>query len=304
MKVYNRITYVWDKDKREFVEESSNSYEYSGPVAEAKGGGQQTQTVNNDPWSGQQPYLRDLFRGGQNLFQQGAPSTARSGAALDNYIAELGQAGQAVRPLAGQTYDANKFLLGDVLRPESNPALQSYIDLSNQSITDAFTQNVLPQLTSGAAAGSGVGGSRQGVVEALSAKNLMDTLQRNTAQLTSQGYGQGLSAYTKGLALTPQTAGVMGLPADYAQQSYAAHNVAEMTPFNREMELLNAYKSIIGGGGYGGQQTTSTPYESGGLTGALGGGAAGAGIASALPKSMASWNPWIIGAGALAGYLS
>jgi hypothetical protein len=35
------------------------------------GGGSQTSTQKSEPWSGQQPYLKDLFRSAQGLYQQG-----------------------------------------------------------------------------------------------------------------------------------------------------------------------------------------------------------------------------------------
>lgn len=35
------------------------------------GGGSQTSTQKSEPWSGQQPYLKDLFQQGQNLYRQG-----------------------------------------------------------------------------------------------------------------------------------------------------------------------------------------------------------------------------------------
>lgn len=304
MKIYNRIVLTWDDELQEFVEESSESYEYSGPVAKAKGGGEQTQTVNNDPWSKQQPYLEELFRAGQSAFRGGAPDTARSGTALREYVNTLNQTRNDITPFLTQARSSNQFLLGDVLSPETNPALQSYIDMSNNAISKQFNENIMPRLTSQNAAVGNIGSSRQAILEGNAVNNVMDTIARNTAQLTNAGYGQGLNAYTKGIALAPQTAAMAGLPADYARQGYAAQQEAEMLPFNREMDLLRAYQSIVGGAGYGGTQTSTTPYESGGLTGALGGAAAGAGVASAMPTAMASANPYIIGGAALLGYLS
>lgn len=35
------------------------------------GGGSQTQTTQSEPWAGQQPYLRDIFRNAQSLYRQG-----------------------------------------------------------------------------------------------------------------------------------------------------------------------------------------------------------------------------------------
>jgi hypothetical protein len=49
-------------------------FEYEGPVALMKGGGGTTQTVQKaDPWSGQQPYLTDIFANAQNLYHNYTP---------------------------------------------------------------------------------------------------------------------------------------------------------------------------------------------------------------------------------------
>lgn len=66
MKIYNKL--VIDLNSGDVLEE--DSFEYAGPVAEAKGkgGDQQTQTQTNDPWSGQSPYLRQLFNEAGRLY--------------------------------------------------------------------------------------------------------------------------------------------------------------------------------------------------------------------------------------------
>lgn len=70
MKIYNKI--VIDLNSGEVLDE--DSFEYKGPVSEAKGESQpQTVTQNNDPWSGQMPYLRQLFGEASRLYG-GGPS--------------------------------------------------------------------------------------------------------------------------------------------------------------------------------------------------------------------------------------
>lgn len=305
MKIYTNIILVWDEDEQMFVEESSDSYEYSGPVTEMKGGGSSTQTVDTDPWSEQQPYLKDLFNQAQTFFKQGAPSSDRSMNALDSYIGQLNSVEQTMTPFLSSAQGANRTLFdGSLMSPSSNPALQEYMDLSNDAISRNYTENVLPQLTSQQAAASGVGGSRQAIIESLSTRNLMDTLQRNSAQLANQGYQSGLDASIKGTALAPQTAQASTMPAELTKQIYAAEDMKETTPYNREAQILSLYKNLIGTGNYGGTQTSVNPYQSGGLSGALGGAAAGAGVASAMPAAYATMNPYIIAGAALLGYMS
>lgn len=287
MKIYTNIVLRWDEDKQAFIEESSESYEYAGPVAEMKGGGESTQVQKADPWSEQQPYLKDLFARAQQYMEGPAPGY------LDRYTQAVNQAGQNAAPLSSSANEATNFLLTAARNPSANPAFQEYLNLSNKSLADTFNQEVLPGLTSQTAAVGNVGSSRQGIVEALATRNLMDTMQRNTAGLTDSAYRAGLQATAQGVGLAPQTAQLNYLPAEAVSREMMA-----------EPGLLQAYQGLIGGGGYGGTQTTTMPYESGGLTGAIGGAAAGAGVASAMPAAYASWNPWIIGGTALAGYLS
>ena len=45
------------------------------------GGGENTTTTKADPWSGQQPYLQNVFQGAQNAYNQyaGNPSSSVAG---------------------------------------------------------------------------------------------------------------------------------------------------------------------------------------------------------------------------------
>lgn len=330
MKVYTNITLVWDEAQQAFVEEGSESYEYEGPVAKAislgdvtdlfsgglntmgsgiksvfdnlnLGGNQGERVQTQEPWKPQQPYLKDLFKRADALWQRGAPGSEQSNAALQDYINTLQATNQNLTPFLNETQQAHQFLLGDVLRPESNPSLQAYMDMSNRAISKNFNEQTLPNLTSQAAAAGGIGSSRQGVAEALASRDLMDTLQRNTSQLANQGYQSGLNAYTKGLATAPQTVALQTTPADLAKSIYGAQDVLETKDANREAQQLKLYQQLTGGN-FG--STSTVPYESGGIAGALGGLSTGAGIVSAMPSAMSSWNPWIMGATTLAGLMS
>lgn len=262
-----------------------------------KNGGQTTTT---EPYSGQKPYIEDIFQLGQQFYQQGTPdvSGATNSAydAVDAYQRSVPNTAQIAGSAAGQ----QQFLSGDVLNPNANPALQQYIQMANQQTTDAFNQNVLPGLKSGAVQSGGVGGSRAGIAEGLAAQGLQRTLAQQTAGMTSAAYGQGLNAYTKGLALAPQTAQLQGAEGQAQQQISSVLAGIETLPQDQQLQLLQAYQSLVGGASFG-ASTTGPGTESGGLSGALGGASAGYTIAGGSSNPYAGYGA---AAGAIAGYLS
>ncbi len=241
----------------------------------SSGGGQQTTTTV--PWEGQQPYLKDLFSEAQNFFQGSRPDLGASQALGKEGIASLTGAAETVQPyITGAQGAGQRLISGEFLSPDANPAFQQYLQTSNDAITKQFTEGLLPGLTSGAAASGNIGSSRQGVAEGLAAGKTLDALQRNTAQLTSSAYGQGLDAYIKGLSLAPQTAGLSSLPASYYGAASDAQYNIDAGKSEQDLTYLNAYKNLVGGAGYGGTTTTTGPgTKSGGVAGALGGAAVG-----------------------------
>ena len=268
------------------------------------GGGPATTTTKTQPWEAQQPYIQELFRQAQGFLQGPRPDFSGSTGTLRGQMQALQDAGVPIAGIAQNATDVQRYLTSNVLNPAANPAFQQYLNLSNKAITDAFTQNVLPQLSSRAVATGNVNSSRRGIGEALATRELLGTLERNTAGLTNAAYGQGLNTALRGLALTPQVIQANLIPAELQGNIAQIQRGIETQGINQDLAFLQAYKGLIGGN-YGGiSEQTAPPLRSGGLAGALGGAAAGAGIASALPTSLATYNPWIIGGAALLGYLS
>lgn len=256
-------------------------------------GGGDSATQTTDPWSGQQPYLQDLLGGAQQFYQQGTPDLSQATGAAQDAVSAYQQTVPTLQNIAGDAAGQQQFLSGDVLSPDANPALQQYIDLANQSTTQAFNQNVLPQLKSGAVQAGGVGSSRAGIAEGLAAQGLQQQIAQQTAGITSAAYGQGLSAYTQGLSLAPQTAQLQSAAGDQQQQISSVLAGIETLPQDQQLQLLQAYQGLIGGS-YGGT-TTGPAAETGGLSGALGGASAGYSV---------SGSPWGAAVGGIAGYLS
>jgi len=304
MKVNTKVTFSWDKEKREYVEESAEFFEYEGEVAQAQGGskGGQTTTATTKPWEAQQPYLKDLFGQAQS-YAQGAPSdlsasTGVIGNAIDAYTNAAGGVGGYVGAVQGANQD---IATGSLLNPSANPAFSQYLDLSNQAIAKQYTEGFLPQLESGAVQAGNVGSSRQGVAQAVGGGKYLDAIQRNTAGLTSAAYGQGLNATLQAQGLAPGLAGASGIAGDLYKAGGSLQYGLDTQGAAQRLERLNAYKALVGGN-YGGTTTKTGPgTRTGGISGALGGAAVGAKLGSVVP---------VLGtgvgavAGGIAGYFS
>ena len=107
--------------------------------------------------------------------------------------------------LAEAAAGANQFLLGDVLYPETNPALQRTIEASTRPITDDLLERVLPGIRGGAVTAGQFGGSRQGIAEGLATGRAAQAVGDTAARVASAGYDAGLEALTRGLGLAPTT---------------------------------------------------------------------------------------------------
>lgn len=296
MKVNTKITFVWDKAKKEYVEESVEFFEWTGAVVHASGGGgPETTTQTSAPWEGQQPYLTDLFQQAQQYFQGGPADISRGTNVALRGAEAYEQGAGTIGDIAGRAAGAQEFLTsGAVLSPESNPALQQYLDLVNQSTTRAFRQGGLQAIDAGAVQAGTVGSSRHGVAQGLGLQGLAQQIGQQTAGISSAAYGQGLQAYTQGLALSPQTAALQtGRGAALSKAGDAFAGIAEL-PQEQQLRLLQNYRDLISGQPGGTTTLTGPGTKSGGISGALGGAGIGYEIGGGVGATI----------GGIAGYFS
>lgn len=230
----------------------------------------------------------------QLLAQQLTLGQAQQGSNLSN-ITDSAAAGQ-------------QFLLGPALFPETNPALQQAIEAATRPITEAFSQQVLPNIRGGAVTAGQLGGSRQGIAEGLASQAAFRQIGDTAAGVANQGFQSGLDAFTRALFAAPQNAQLALLPAQLTslvgqqQQSMEQALLTEeankfvidqLIPFNVAQQIAGLAFGVPGG------SLTSTSSGGGSTStaqGVLGGAAAGAALFPA--------NPLIGGAvGALAGLL-
>lgn len=148
------------------------------PVIPANGGGGGTTTTNTkaDPWSGQQPYLTNVFQGAQNTYDQyaGNPSASVAGFtpmqtqamgltqgiangtnfgnsagvnnAAGNYTTNLLNGGYLNANPANSTLSS--IANGSQLNPNSNPYMQGMANAANTNIINAYQTATAPQTTS------------------------------------------------------------------------------------------------------------------------------------------------------------
>lgn len=158
---------------------------------------------------------------------------------------------------------SNFLTSGDVLFPGSNPALASTIDAAVRPIIENATENLLPNIRRGAIGTGNFGGSRSDVLQQNAVRDVERNIGDVSAKIASEGYGQGLDAFTRGLAIAPQSLTASLFPSQIlssvgAQQRGQAQAEAqrgfeqEIAPLIFGQQALGAAGSIPGG------STTST----------------------------------------------
>lgn len=152
---------------------------------------------------------------------------------------------------------------GDVLSPESNPALGATIDAAVRPIIENATENLLPNIRRGAVGSGNFGGSRSDVLQ----QNAVRDVERNvgdvSAQIATEGYGQGLEAFTRGLALAPQNLTASLFPSQVLSSVGAQQRGQEQSVAQREFEqqiapLIFGQQAIGAAGATPGGGTTTT----------------------------------------------
>lgn len=217
----------------------------------------------------------------------------------------LNAAGQQ-QQTADQASAASKFLLSDVLSPDSNPYLKQYIDAATRPINEQLTQGTLPSIRGEANTSGQFGSSRQGIAEGLAAQGASRAVGDTTANIATTAYGQGLDAQGRALALAPQTQAMQAQSAittsgvgDVRRNMDQARLTEEITRFYNEQMLPYIQGSqlagLVGAIPGGGSTTTASGASSNPLMGGLGGAASGAALGSAIMPGVGT------GIGALLG---
>lgn len=209
----------------------------------------------------------------------------------------LGAAAGPQQNLADIGSSNAQFLSGDVLSPESNPALKQYMETATQPIWQGLTEQALPAIRGEAIKSGGFGGSRQGIAEGLATGRAAQAAGNVTADIANKGYAGGLEALVKNLALLPQTqqaqlapglstSGVGDVRQSMAQKLMGDVNLRELYPQLLPLLMGQSIAGIGSGMAPSGTTTTGTSSQGDPLMQGLGLGIQG--LSAMMPLIMMS----------------
>src|SRR3990172_9544753 len=145
-------------------------------------------TTTQEPWSAQQPYLKELFAEAQRLY--GAGEFGRTaGFTRDDMMGREGMRGAAGRidQLTGKATGAWE---GALNAPDlkNNPYIQDYINASLNPIQKRLQEDILPGIRGDALSSGMYGGSRQGVGEGNAVAGFAREAGDTTAKINMSAY--------------------------------------------------------------------------------------------------------------------
>jgi hypothetical protein len=290
--------------------------------------GTNTVTQQADPWSGQQPYLQDVFSQAQSQFETGPqqffPNKTYAGPTQTQLDAETlakltALGGQST--LAGSAVPAMQFQLGGPANLATNPYLAGATEAALRPLYSQ-TQGLLQQARRGATGAGQLGGDRQAILEQGVIGDYLNKAGDISSQMYGGAYQDAMKTQLGALSQLPtamqsimspsQTlAGVGG--AEQARIQQAINDQRARFEFGQQApsEGLSRYANLVQGSILPGTTQSSTNMGGGFnplMSGAAGLGAygltAGAGIAGAEAGTMAAAiNPWVAGAMVLGGLL-
>lgn len=260
-------------------------------------GGGGTTTTQQELAPEQQKILDLVFPVLQRSIKQGAQTFEGQRVAPTTPYEQLGQqmvANAAQGPaqgVASSAAGASNFLTsGDVLDVNRNPGLQGAIAAGIEPLQQEFLTSVLPQVRGDAILSGQYGGSEQREATNLAGQNYLRAVGNTTANIVNPAYQAGLDAYTRGLALAPQTAGLQYGPGAALAGVGTAQRAQTQAEIDAEMQrfIENNYGDLllaqqVAGTAFGipvAKGVTETQGGTSPLLQALGGGASGAALGS------------------------
>lgn len=245
-------------------------------------GGSKTQTVtsSNAPWSGQQPFLTDVF--------ERAKTQANAGPAA--YYPNATYVPFSNQSEAALTGTENRALAGSPLTSMAQgqnlaTSRGDYLNAGNpyfSGMMDTVANDLRPRMDAQFASAGRYGG---GAHQQATASALADAGSR----LAYQNYGDERSRQMQAGAMAPDLANVdyqnlqqlaatgaarEGKAGEQLQDQINRYNFNQQAPW----ENLYRYQGLIGGGQYGGSSVQQVPINSNPLLTGLGAAASGAGI--------------------------
>lgn len=259
----------------------------------------QTQIVQNqDPWSGQQPYLSRGFERAQSFLDQPlqfypnstvVPFAPQTEQALQ--LAE--QRATAGSPLMGTANQMLSNTLGGSFLSQGNPYLQNAFNAAAYPITQAYENAVLPGINSTFSAGGRYGSNAHQNAMRQANEGLARTLGDLGGTMAFQNYGQERQRQLQAGTLAPTFAGQdytdIGQLANVGatREAQASNLLGEdisryMFAQQAPRDALSQYMALVAGGRFGGTSTQTQPLYSNPFLTGLGALGMGTGIMGSL----------------------
>lgn len=264
---------------------------------DSKPSGQQVVTQNQDPWSGQQPYLTKGFEQAESRILN------KPG----EYFPESTVVPFDSRTTQGLGMIENRALRGsDALRNSnanvaatagggflnSNPYLQGAVDNASEGVIRNYQKAIMPGLDSRFSASGRYGSGLHKSAMDDSQEILSDQLGDIASNMAFGNYSNERDRMLSASSLSPQMAAADYMDAEQMRgvgQAYEQQQGAQLQDdINRfyhdqdaEKKALADYMSLVAGGSFGSSTTTSQPIYSNKLGQGLGAAATLAGIGAA-----------------------
>lgn len=243
------------------------------------GGGGGTSSQKVEPWAGQEPFLRDLYKKAERTYLD-VPSSFYPGQTYANLSPETQQAiSQMSNPENMGVTDASRQNLIDTMSGKYLYGGEGF----NKAL-QAAKNRILPDIQSRYARagrfGSGLGreAEARAIADAFASQYGNERgLQQQATLLGPQTYAQGVGGIA---GLSRQAGSIKEAQSQEAiDEAIRRHEFAQNNPWNR----LSNYASIIYGSGSPGSTTQTSPYAGSRAAGALGGAIGGAYLGTQIP---------------------
>lgn len=177
-----------------------------------RGGGNQTQQIDQNPYAPTIPYLNEILKQYQGYANSPLPYSSP-----DQMVAGLTpeqmQAAGMVTQGAGGAQALNQqaqagivpFLNGSMMNVENNPYLQNAINAAIRPVTQNFQENVIPGIQSQFSVGTDAyDQSREGIARGIAQRSYLDTVGDISSNMANAGYNTGMNATISAFNQVPQ----------------------------------------------------------------------------------------------------
>lgn len=271
----------------------------SQPVA------QQISSKSTAPWSGQQPYLTEGFERAQSdvlnspsQFYPNSQVIPMHQATTDSLAMQQQRAMSGDPTVQAGAAQTQATAQGDYLN--ANPHLQGAINNATQPTMDRFNEDIMPAIQSGFSSKGRYGSGLQARAQERAGIAAGNEVGKIANEMSFANYGDERGRQLQASSLAPQfgqeayrDAANLGQVGQTYENQAGQELQSDMNRFNFNQnapkDALAQYMTMIGGGSYGGDTTSSSPIYRNQASDILGGASQAAGIAGSLFGKQGIW---------------